>query len=234
MKSIVQTTSRMTKRSPIGPLSRLARCCGLGLLLLTIGGCFMGMYFPTSIDTELAVKAPLRGSAAQIQTIAIALPSNLEEHFNLADASRGKLDRVGLDLGERLHKSGRLTIVSPTQYQAALADQRRAAYGQRGRAISDRERTEAIVNAAKSVKADGVLLLDGSWESANNLGTVSFGRPEFRRLLTLSLIAVPSGETVWYQEATAVIREGLAVPQEPAVREAIAADVADNLLQTLR
>lgn len=215
-------------------LTCLVRWCTFSGLLLSTGGCFLGMYFPTSIDTELAVDAPLRGSAEHIQTIAIVLPSSLEEQFSLPDASRGKLDRIGLDMGERLHKSGRLTVVSQPQYQAALAAQRRMLSVRPSQAMSDRERTEAILNAARLVKADGVLLLDGTWESAVNLGTVSFGRPEYRRLLTLALIEVPSGQTIWYQEAAAVIHEGMAVPQEPAVREAVVADVAENLLRTLR
>ncbi len=215
-------------------LAHAIRVFGLGCILLTAGGCFMGMYFPTSMDIELAVKAPLRGAAADIQTMAIVLPSSLEEQFGLPDASRGKLDQVGLAMGERLQKSGRFAIVSQTQYQAALAAQRRTARSQPGGPISDRERTEAILNAARLVKADGVLLFDGSWESAANLGTVSFGRPEYRRLLTLTLLDARSGQTIWYQEATAVIHEGIAVPQEPAVREAVAADITDNFLQTLR
>ncbi|MBM4133338.1 MAG: hypothetical protein FJ245_06160 [Nitrospira sp.] len=220
--------------SPIRPLTHALRFCGLGGILLTVGGCFLGMYLPTSIDTDLAVQAPLRGSATDIRTIGIVLPSSLEEQFGLPDASRGKLDRVGLDMGERLQKSGRFTVVSHTQYQAALKTQRRLAGSQAGIPMSDRERTEAILNAARLVKADGVLLVEGSWESAANLGTVSFGRPEYRRSLTLTLLEAHSGQTIWYQEATAIIHEGIAVPQEPAVREALVADVADNFLQTLR
>jgi hypothetical protein len=215
-------------------LRRAIRFFGLGGLLLTAGGCFLGMCFPTSIDTELAVTAPLRGSATDIRTIAIVLPASLEEQFGLPDASRGKLDLVGLDMGERLQKSGRFTVVSHTQYHAALAAQRRTARSQPGSELPDRERTEAILNAARLVKADGVLLFDGSWESAANLGAVSFGRPEYRRLVTLTLIETRSGQTIWYQEATAVIHEGIAVPQEPAVREALVADVTDNFLRTLR
>lgn len=206
---------------------------GLGGILLTAGGCFLGMYFPTSMDIELAIKAPRRGAATDTRTIAIVLPSSLEEQFSLPDASRGKLDQVGLAMGERLQKSGRFTIVSHTQYHATLATQRRMARPQAGGPMSDRERMEAILNAARLVKADGVLLLDGSWESAANLGTVSFGRPEYRRLLTLTLIEIHSGQTIWYQEATAVIHEGIAVLQEPAARDAIVADVTDNFLQTV-
>ena len=220
--------------SLIRPLAHALRFCGLGGIVLTVGGCFLGMYFPTSIDTELAVKAPRRGSATDIRTIAIILPSSLEEQFGLPDASRGKLDRVGVDMGERLQKSGRFTVVSHMQYQAALTTQRRLARSQAGIPMSDRERTEAILNAARLVKADGVLLFEGSWESAANLGTVSFGRPEYLRLLTLTLLEAHSGQTIWYQEATAIIHEGIAVPQEPAVREALVAEVADNFLQTLR
>nr|MBI3612320.1 hypothetical protein [Nitrospirota bacterium] len=215
-------------------LARAIWLFGLVGILLTAGGCFLGMYFPTSMEIEMAVKAPLRGSAADIRTMAIVLPSSLEEQFSRPDASRGKLDQVGVAIGERLQQSGRFTIVSQPQYQAALATQRRLARPQAGSPMSDRERAEAILNAARLVKADGVLLFEGSWESAANLGTVSFGRPEYRRLLTLTLLETHSGQTIWYQEATAVIHEGIAVPQEPAVREAVAADVADNFLQTLR
>ncbi|TAJ10338.1 MAG: hypothetical protein EPO61_02570 [Nitrospirae bacterium] len=213
---------------------RACRFFGLGGVLLTAGGCFMGMYFPTSMDIELAVKTPLRGPATDTRTIAIVLPSSLEEQFSLPDASRGKLDQVGLAMGERLQQSGRFTIVSQTQYQAALSAQRRMAPSQAGSPMSDRDRTESILNAARLVKADGVLLFDGSWESAANLGTVSFGRPEYRRLLTLTLLEAHSGQTIWYQEATVVIHEGIAVPQEPAIREALVADVTDNFLRTLR
>lgn len=226
--------SALTIPSPTRTLVRTIRFLGLGGILLTVGGCFLGMYFPTSMDIELAVKAPLRGSAVDIRTVAIVLPSSLEEQFSLPDASRGKLDQVGLAMGERLQKSGRFTIVSQTQYQAALATQRRTARSQPSSPMSDRERTEAILNAARLIKADGVLLFEGSWESAANLGTVSFGRPEYRRLLTLTLLEAQSGQTIWYQEATAVIHEGIAVPQESAVREALVANVADNFLQTLR
>lgn len=215
-------------------LARILRSCAFSGLLLSTGGCFLGMYFPTSIDTELAVDSPLRGSAANIRTIAIVPPSSLEEQFSLPDASRGKLDRIGWDMAERLHKSGRLTVVSPTQYHTALAAQRRLLAARSGHTLSDRERTDAILNAARLVKADGVLLLEGTWESAINLGTGWFSRPEYRRYVTLALIEVSSGQTIWYQEATAVIHEGMAIPQEPAVRKTVAADVADHLLRTLR
>jgi len=224
----------MTQRPLSRTLSLAARLAGLGGLLLVTGGCFLGMYFPTSIETELAVKAPLRGSATNVQAIVVVLPSSLEQTFGFPDASRGKLDRVGLDVGEHVQKSGRFTVVSQAQYQPALAAQRQGPNVRSGGIVPDAERKAAILTAARLVNADAVLLLEGAWESAANLGNVAFGRPEYTRQLVLTLVATASGQTIWYQEATAVIHEGIAIPQEPAVRETVVADVAENFLRTVR
>lgn len=214
-------------------LSRKRRLIALlGLALLT-GGCVS--LLPTTISTELESKTPLRGTPSEARRIAIVPPSSLEASFNVPDPSRGRLDKVGLALAERLERSGRFAIVSPVQYQEALARERAGIDVRMTGAPTERERRTAILAAARQAGADAVLYLDGTWESALVRWSVkSFSRPQFRRLLTARLVSARSGETVWYQEATVIIREGLTTPQEDAVRETAASDLADNLLETMR
>lgn len=192
---------------------------------------------PTTISTELQIKNPLRGSPGEVRSIAVVPPSSLETYFNVADASRGRLDKVGIAIGERLERSGRFTIVSAAQYREGLARLRAQLDVRLAGAPSERERSAAVLAAARQLGADAVLHLDGRWESAlvlDSLKSFGFGRPEYRRLMTATLTAATSGETVWYQEATVIIREGLTTPQEEDIREAAASDVADNIVETMR
>ena len=83
------------------------------------------------------------------------------------------------------------------------------------------------------MNADGVLLFHGKWESGVSLGEASFGRKKYKRQLGVSLLATGSGKVVWYQEATAVIREGIALPQEEDIREPLVHYLVLNFLQTI-
>lgn len=213
--------------------ARVVLLCGLAGLLSTSSGCLFCMFLPTTIDTELSTKTPLRGPAKEIHTIAVVPPSRLEALFVLPDPSRGKLDKVGIELSEHLQQSGKFAVASPTLYDAALTEQRRAIDVRITGTPPAAERNAAILKAARGVQADAVLLLDGKWESAVTLGDQVCGRQEFKRSLTVTLVDARSGETVWYQEATAIIHEGMVIPQEPDIREAVVSEVAKNFLQTL-
>ena len=204
-------------------------------LLLASTGCSLGMFFPTSIDAELDEKTPLRGPVSDIRTIAIALPSMLEANVALPDSSRGKLDKVALDIGEQLEDSKRFAIVSRDQFQAALADQRREPDSLLvSTALTEADQMSAILKAARQVRADAVLMFDGKWETPLSLGDIKFGRPEFKRQVTMTLVAAGSGQTIWHQEATVVINESIATPQEPAMRRAVASRLTKDFLSTLK
>jgi hypothetical protein len=214
--------------------SHLLRAVVACTLLLSIGGCFWGMFWPTSIEADLAASAPLRGSASDIRTIAIAFPSTLEAVLGLADSSRGRLDKAALDIGERLQRSGRFTVISPDEYQAALAGVNREADYRTNSTMAEAERKGHILQAARRVKSDAVILLQGKWESVITLGDVTLGRPEYKRHLGMALISTRSGETVWYQEAIVTINEGLATPQEPDIRDTVVSRLVENFLETVR
>jgi len=231
MRSPITATSMRRTTSAI---TRILILCGLAGLLSTSSGCLLCSFLPATIDTELSIKAPLRGSAKEIHTIAVVPPSRLETLFVLPDASRGKLDKVGLELSEHLQQSGKLSIASPVLYDAALSEQRRGTDVRITGAPSETERNAAILKAARAVNADAVLLLNGKWESAVSLGDQMCGRQEFKRFLSVTLVDARSGETVWYQEAIAIIHEGMVIPLEPEIREAVVSEVTKNLLQTMR
>jgi hypothetical protein len=207
---------------------------GASALLVMTGGCFVGMFFPTSIDTEFANPTPLRGPVADVRTVAVVLPSALESVLGAPDSSRGKLDMVGLDLAERLQDSGRFSVVPPDRYRTALAAGTQSSAYRVGASMTEADRSSAILKAARTVNADGVILLQGQWEMVQSIGSVSFGRPEYRRQMSLTLIGTKSGETLWSQEATAVIHEGIAMPQEPDVREALVSSLAKHFLKTTK
>ena len=152
--------------------------------------------------------------------------------MGLTDSSRGKLDKVGMELRERLQQSGRFTVVTPDQYRTALATSTAAAV-----CITnyhpDPLWKDHVLHGARAVNADGVLLLHGKWESGVSLGEGSFGRKEYKRQLGMSLLATGSGKLVWYQEATAIIREGIALPQEEDIRKPLVHYLVLNFLQTI-
>lgn len=216
--------------------SRLRRMCVhtsvAGSLPLVLSGCFLGFFFPNSVSVELAEQSPLRGSASGIHTIAIASPSALETYVGLPDSSRGKLDKVGMEIRERLQQSGRFTVVTPDQYRTALATSTAAA-ARITNYNPDPFWKDYVLRGARAVNADGVLLLHGKWESGVSLGEGSFGRKEYKRQLGMSLLATGSGKVVWYQEATAVIREGIVLPQEEDIREPLVHFLVLNFLQTV-
>lgn len=199
---------------------------------LILSGCFLGFFFPNSVGVELAKESPLRGSASGIHTLAIALPSKLETYVALPDSSRGKLDKVGIDIRDRLQQSGRFTVVTPDQYEMALAMSTEAAVRITNYS-PDPLWKEYILKGARAVNADGVLLLHGNWESGISLGEGSFGRKQYKRQLGMSLLATRSGELVWYQEATAVVREGIALSQEKDIRDPVVHYLVLNFLETI-
>ncbi len=203
-------------------------------LLCALNGCFVGMYFPSTIDVEFVNPSPPAPSAGQVRTLAIVPPSLLEAVFGQADSSRGKLDNVALDLAERMKQSGRFVVVSPAQLQAALTGARPEPDAKRGASLTDTEQRHTLLRAARTVRADGLLLLGGQWESASNLGNVAFGRPEFSRQLTLSLLGATSGELLWRQDAKVIVHEGIATPQESDVRSVMAERLAEQFLQTIK
>jgi hypothetical protein len=214
--------------------ARTAAASGfIACLLLASSGCSLGMLFPTSIGAELREETPLRVPAPQVRTIAIALPSMLEQILLLPDPSRGKLDKVALDIAERLEDSERFKIVSTDQFQTALAAQRPEPDSLRVSLTEPDSRT-AILKAAQQVGADAVLLFEGRWESPLSLGNIQFGRPEFKRQVTMTLVATASSAPIWHQQATAIVNEGIATPQEPAIRRAVASSLAKNFLQTIK
>lgn len=201
-------------------------------LPFVLSGCFLGMYFPSSVDVELTNPSPLQGPAPPLKTLAIAYPLASEALVGLTDASRGKLDLMAIDLADQLHQSSRFTIITPSQYQTALASSRPR--GPRpDRAPTDAERKEWILAGAKAAKADGVILLQGKWESPVSTGEEFLGRPEYRRQVVLSLIATATGETVWSQEATAIAHEGIALLTEEELRKPVVRRLAKNILETI-
>ena len=216
--------------------SRLLRMCVrtsvAGSFPLVLSGCFLGFFFPNSVAVELAEQSPLRESAAGIHILAIALPSSLETYVGLPDSSRGKLDKVGIDIKERLQQSGRFTVVTPDQYRTALATSTAAA-DRITNYSPDPLWKDYLLKGARAVNADGVLLLHGSWETGVSLGEGRFGRKEYKRQLGMSLLATSSGKVVWYQEATAIIREGIALPQEEDIRDPLVHYLVLNFLQTI-
>jgi len=217
-------------------LSRLLRMCVqasvTGSLPLFLSGCFLGFFFPNSIGVELAEQSPLRESASGIHTIAIALPSTLETYVGLPDSSRGKLDKVGIDVKERLEQSGRFIVVTPDQYKAGLATSTAAAV-RITNYNPDPLWKDYVLQGARAVNADGILLLHGKWESSISLGEGSFGRKGYRRQLGMSLLATSSGKVVWYQEATAVIHEGISLSRDEEIREPLVHYLVLNFLQTI-
>lgn len=217
------------RQMPVAVRSGLLR---LVPALLMTAGC--ASLLPTTAGTELEVQNPLRGTPEEIRTIALVPPSGLESYFSVTDASRGRLDKVGMAIGDRLEKKGRFKIASPVQYQEALARERAKIDVRLTGVPPEGARRAAVLAAARQVGADAVLYVDGRWESALVVKAVTFGRPEYRRRLTGALVSARTGETVWYQEATVVIREGLTTPQEDSLRETVACDVADNLMETVR
>ena len=216
--------------------SRLLRMCVqasmTGGLPLILSGCFLGFFFPNSVSVELAEQSPLRESALGIHTLAIALPSTLETYVGLPDSSRGKLDKVGIEIRERLQQSGRFIVVTPDEYKIALATSTAAAVRITNYSPDPLWR-DYLLQGARAVGADGVLLLHGKWESGVSFGGGSFGRKEYKRQLGMSLVATSSGKVVWYQEATAVIREGIVLSQEKDIREPLAHYLVLNFLQTI-
>ena len=216
--------------------SRLLRLCRQGSLPgslpLVLSGCFLGFFFPNSVSVELAEQSPLRESASGIHKLAIASPSALETYVGLPDSSRGKLDKVGMEIRERLQQSGRFTVVTPDQYRTALAASTAAAV-RITNYHPDPLWKDYVLHGARAVNADGVLLFHGKWESGVSLGEASFGRKKYKRQLGVSLLATGSGKVVWYQEATAVIREGIALPQEEDIREPLVHYLVLNFLQTI-
>jgi len=204
----------------------------VGSLPLAFSGCFLGMYFPSSVSVELTTPSPLQGPAPSMRTLAVTYPLTSESFAGLTDSSRGKLDLMAIELAEHLQQSGRFTMITPAQYQAALAGQ---PGGPRPDLVpTDAERKAALVAGARSVKADGLILLQGKWESPVATGEEFFGRPEYRRRVVVSLIATATGETVWSQEAVAVAHEGIALLTEEELRKPVVARVAKNFLETIQ
>lgn len=207
-----------------------------GSLVFLLPGCFFGMYLPSSVDVELTHASPSRGSVTDIRTLVVASPSASESLTGLPDSSRGKLDQVGIELAEQLEKSGRFTIIPPSQYLAALASSRKppSRTDRNDRMMTDAERLELIREASRAVKADGIIVLQGKWERSMSLGKVTFGRPQYKRQLAMSLVATSTGETVWYQEVTATIEEGISLPSEEAIREPVVQRLAEHFLATAK
>lgn len=218
----------MPRRPPQANLKTLL----VGCLPFIFSGCFLGMYFPSSVSVELTTPSPLQRPAPSMRTLAVTYPMASEALAGLTDSSRGKLDLMALELAERLQQSGRFTMITPAQYQAALAVQ--PAGPRPDRVPTDAERKAALVAGAKSVKADGLILLHGKWESPVATGEEFLGRPEYRRRVVVSLIATATGETVWSQEAVAVAHEGIALLTEEDLRKPVVAHVAQNLLETIQ
>jgi hypothetical protein len=218
----------------IGHNARAAVASWLAVsLLLMTSGCSLGMLFPASIDAELKEDTPLQRPAPDIHRIAVALPSLLEATLLLPDPSRGKLDRVALDVAERLEDSERFKIVPTDQFQTALAAQGPEPDSLRV-SLTEPDPWTAILTAARQVGAEAILMFEGRWESPLSLGDITFGRPEFRRQVGMTLVDVRTGQTIWHQKATAVISEGIAVPQESAMRRAVASALTKNFLKTVK
>jgi hypothetical protein len=214
--------------------SRIRAVPVLGLLAgLTLVGCSFGMFFPSSIDVELTEDTPLRGPATEIRRIAVALPSAVEATLSLSDPSRGKLDRVALDIAERLEESGQFKIVLADEFRSALAAQRPEADSLRV-SLTEPDPWAGILKAARQVGAEAVLTFEGHWESPLTLGDIRFGRPEFKRHVAMMLVDAATGQTIWFQKATAEVSEGIALPQEPSIRRAVARVLTRDFLRTIK
>lgn len=216
-------------RTGIAATSRLIA----GGLLLAVSGCSFGMLFPASIDVELKEEAPLHGPVPEIRKLAVVLPSMLEEILLLPDPSRGRLDKMALDIAGRLEDNGRYTIVATDQFRTALAAQRPEPDSLRV-SLMESDPNTAILNAARQAGADAILMFEGRWESPLSLGDITFGRPEFRRQVVMTLVDTGAGRTLWRQQTTAIITEGIAPPQEPAIRRAVASALTRNFLQSIK
>jgi O6-methylguanine-DNA--protein-cysteine methyltransferase len=206
--------------------------CLLAGLALAQSGC-LGAFFPTSIDVELKEETPLKAPVPEIRRIAVVLPSVVEALLNVPDPSRGKLDRVALDIAGRLEESERVKIVSADQFRAALADLRPEADSLKV-ALTDADPWGKVYQAARRTGAEAVLVFEGQWESPLTLGDTGFGRSEFKRQVGMALVDAGTGHTIWYQKAAAEITEGMVIPQEPPIRRAVASALTTNLLRSIK
>lgn len=203
----------------------------LALFLLSLSGCGWG---PSSTEVKLVYPEPLRTPGVEVHRLAMALPSRVESLTGVSDPSRGKLDSLMIEIAERLPHSGDLSALPISDFHTALEKNRPPDF-RAGTAMSDAQLKDLLVKSAAAAGADGVLFLHGSWDSPINLGKRSSdGRREFSRRVQLSVVAVPSGELVWSQEAIVRVQEGLVVPQENLIRTPVASSLVDNLLTTLR
>ena len=201
-------------------------------LLLLLSGCSFGMFLPSSLEVELGEPTPLRAPASEIQRLAIALPSTVETLTGVTDSSRGKLDSIALEVAERLPRTGRISLVPMNEFHAALAKSRPQDF-RAGSSMSEAQWKEYVLKAAASVKADGVILLHGNWDSPLNLGKMIVGRGEYKRQVGMSVVAAKTGETLWSQRATVNVEEGFTLPPEEQIRSPVVSRLVQNLLDTL-
>jgi len=203
------------------------------VLSLVLCACNFGIWLPTTLDTELTTSSPLRGSAGDVRTLAIALPSTIEILTGVSDPSRGKLDPVALEIAERMPKSGQLALVQISEFHAALSRSKPPDF-RVGSSMTETQWKDFLLKGARAVNADGVVLLHGSWDSPLNRGQTPFGRGEYRRQVGMSVITTRTGETLWSQQATVNVRQGISFASEENVRTAAVAPLVRNLLDTLR
>jgi hypothetical protein len=193
----------------------------------------VGCLAPTWIRTSFADAVPLRDATAKVRTIAAVLPSTAETAVDWTDTSRGKLDKVVLDLLEHLRVSGRFSIVPQDQFEAALSRVAGHPNTRPGSGVSDADRTALLLKAGALVEADAILSVRGKWESGLSLGESLPGQPELTRRFEIMLLGTGRGRPIWRQEVVAVIDEGMILPQESTVRRVVVSRLADHLLDTL-
>ena len=216
------------------------------LLGAGLSGCGVGVFFPSSLEVTLANPSPLRGSASSVQTIAVAPPLVSGAVSGFGDFSTGQWDVAAVEITERLQSGGRFKVITPNQLQkAVVGNQETGTGGPQPRmdglgmtgSMTRAERIEFIANAGKSVKAEGIIILQGDWE-AHTTGTMVgmsvTGRIESKRKLTMTLLASGSGKTIWEQEAIATITAGSSPPQDREVRSAVVSRLVENFLETMK
>lgn len=191
-------------------------------LALSLSGCFLGMYMPASSSVELDDPNPLKSSVANVRTLAILTASTsggVDTANALEKAELGNVtDPLSLyspKIAEALQQNPRFHIITPYEVEKAVGVMARIEITpSMTEAEKARYRAEAILKAGRSVKADGVILIEGEKKLDMGLGTSMVGRVNTEYRVMMTVYATETGAVLWKQKATSSGSAGVASASE--------------------
>lgn len=172
---------------------------------------------------KLEDERPLKGSIVNVKTLAVLPPSagilDLTKmmEFNVSfGSSTQTMNQMGVyipKITEELQKNRRFQIITPHEVETALGGASGVQAGQPTVSMTEAEKAQlksrTVLQAGMTVKADGVILIEGQLEFGEGMGpTLMTGRMTKEHRIMMQVISTGTGEVIWRQRVVKSINAG--------------------------